>query len=107
MKQFQEELKNIKINFKQTSPNSTKIIYHIPANFWLIIANLALPLYLLTEQIFLSLAILATIYLYAKERTKLNQNWTKNLKQTLIFRLFLALYVMLIAGLLAKIYLMF
>ena len=96
--------KDIKENRKlRISLEDTQIIYLIPANWLLLIANLPIPIYLSTESILGTLAVVVLIWLIGYYRTKKDPNWSKNLKQQRIFKVFLCFYCTIILVLIIKI----
>ena len=85
------------------SLEDTQLIYLIPANWLLMVANLPIPIYLATESILQTLIIVALMWFIGYSRTKKDQNWSKNLKQQKIFKIFLGFYGIIILSLIIKV----
>jgi hypothetical protein len=91
----------------RVSIDDTQLLWQVPANWILLIFNLALPLYLFTENLLLTLFVIGGYYFYGYRRTRKNYKWTKGIKKLKVFRFFLLVYISCILALFAKVYYMY
>jgi hypothetical protein len=101
---LKESENSINLNKYKVSINDTHLLWKVPANWILLIVNLALPIYLFTENLFLTIFIIGSYYFYGYKKTKMNQKWTEEIRSKKVFSCFLGVYILFILALFAKIY---